>query len=154
MYTPVNPSFTILKWGLRGSKLYRRVFVMLLQMYIYEKGIWCILFAKNLQNSRKQFRNEEYFVIICFLISLFLVPRESWTRVVAFFEYIYLYFTYMHFDITSFFNFSYCPKTGQLRRFVPLCFKIFLSYLWKTLLETLLYACMSLKYLGCTETLI
>ena len=28
MYTPVNPSFTIKKWGLRGSKLYRRVFVM------------------------------------------------------------------------------------------------------------------------------
>ena len=29
MYTPVNPSFTIKKWGLRGSKLYRHVFVML-----------------------------------------------------------------------------------------------------------------------------
>ena len=28
MYTPVKPSFTILKWGLRESKLYRRVFVM------------------------------------------------------------------------------------------------------------------------------
>ena len=28
MYTPVNPSFTIYKWGLRGSKLYRYVFVM------------------------------------------------------------------------------------------------------------------------------
>ena len=28
MYTPVNHSFPILKWGLRGSKLYRRVFVM------------------------------------------------------------------------------------------------------------------------------
>ena len=28
MYTPVNPSFTIYKWGLRGSKLYRHVFVM------------------------------------------------------------------------------------------------------------------------------
>ena len=28
MYTPVNPSFTKKKWGLRGSKLYRRVFVM------------------------------------------------------------------------------------------------------------------------------
>ena len=28
MYSPVNPSFTIQKWGLRGSKLYRRVFVM------------------------------------------------------------------------------------------------------------------------------
>ena len=28
MYTPVNPSFIIYKWGLRGSKLYRHVFVM------------------------------------------------------------------------------------------------------------------------------
>ena len=28
MHTPVNPSFTIQKWGLRGSKLYRYVFVM------------------------------------------------------------------------------------------------------------------------------
>ena len=28
MYTPVNPSFTIFKWGLRGSKLYRCVFMM------------------------------------------------------------------------------------------------------------------------------
>ena len=28
MYTPVNPSFTILKCGLKGSKLYRHVFVM------------------------------------------------------------------------------------------------------------------------------
>ena len=25
MYTPVNPIFTIYKWGLRGSKLYRRI---------------------------------------------------------------------------------------------------------------------------------
>ena len=30
MYTPVNSNFTIYeKWGFRGSKLYRRVFVML-----------------------------------------------------------------------------------------------------------------------------
>ena len=28
MYTPVNPSFTIQKWGLRGSKLFRHVFLM------------------------------------------------------------------------------------------------------------------------------
>ena len=28
MYTPVNPSFTVYKLGLRGSKLYRYVFVM------------------------------------------------------------------------------------------------------------------------------
>ena len=29
MYTPVNPSFTIWKWGLRGSKLCRYVFMMI-----------------------------------------------------------------------------------------------------------------------------
>ena len=28
MYTRVNPSFTIQKWGLRGSTLYRYVFMM------------------------------------------------------------------------------------------------------------------------------
>ena len=28
IHTPVNPSFTIWKWGLRGSTLYRHVFVM------------------------------------------------------------------------------------------------------------------------------
>ena len=32
MYTPVNPSFTKRKWGLRGSKLYRYVFVMYLRI--------------------------------------------------------------------------------------------------------------------------
>ena len=35
MYTPVNPSFTIEKWGLRGSKLYRHVFVMALDFYVW-----------------------------------------------------------------------------------------------------------------------
>ena len=29
IYTPVNPGFTIQKWGLRGSKFYRHVFPML-----------------------------------------------------------------------------------------------------------------------------
>ena len=40
MYTPVNPSFTILKWGLRGLKLYRYVFVMVTQIGLLpsEKG--------------------------------------------------------------------------------------------------------------------
>ena len=28
MSTPINPSFTIKKWGLKGLKLYRHVFVM------------------------------------------------------------------------------------------------------------------------------
>ena len=31
MYIPVNPSFTIIKWGLRGSKLHRHVFMMVKQ---------------------------------------------------------------------------------------------------------------------------
>ena len=43
MYTPVNPSFTIQKWGLRGSTLYRQVFVMrpLLEM-IKHLPIWIV----------------------------------------------------------------------------------------------------------------
>ena len=40
MHTPVNPSFTIQKWGLRGSKLHMHVFVMnysgLARKVIYE----------------------------------------------------------------------------------------------------------------------
>ena len=32
MYTPVNPSLTISKWGLRGPELYRFVSVMRLSM--------------------------------------------------------------------------------------------------------------------------
>ena len=33
---PVIPSFTIQKWGLRGSKLYRRVFVMIFTGHIFD----------------------------------------------------------------------------------------------------------------------
>ena len=35
IYTPVNPSSTIWKWGLRRSKLYRHVFVMLIVYFHY-----------------------------------------------------------------------------------------------------------------------
>ena len=43
LYTPVNPSFTILKWGLRGCSLHGHVFVMsraygYFSRYIDEKG--------------------------------------------------------------------------------------------------------------------
>ena len=41
MHTPVNPSFTILKWGLRGSKLYRYVFVM-------ERGLYSDICVCNI----------------------------------------------------------------------------------------------------------
>ena len=41
MYTAVNPSFTLQKWGLRGSKRYRSVFVMWSQKASqYERCIW------------------------------------------------------------------------------------------------------------------
>ena len=30
MYTPLNPSFTIQKWGLRGSKIYRYMYVFVM----------------------------------------------------------------------------------------------------------------------------
>ena len=36
MYTPVNPSFTIWKWGWRGSKLYRFVFVMYAKKWLWQ----------------------------------------------------------------------------------------------------------------------
>ena len=35
MYIPLNPSFTIYNWGLRGSELYRNVFLM----YIVKLGL-------------------------------------------------------------------------------------------------------------------
>ena len=39
MFTPLNPSFIIYKWGLRGTKLYRHVFVM---WETASPGIWII----------------------------------------------------------------------------------------------------------------
>ena len=39
MYTPVNPSFTMEKWGIRGSILYRYVYVIFLsaiQFFIFD----------------------------------------------------------------------------------------------------------------------
>ena len=41
MYTPVNPSFTILKWALRGSKLYRYVFVMVKKSETERQSVEC-----------------------------------------------------------------------------------------------------------------
>ena len=35
MYTPVNSSFTIQKWGLRGSKLYTRVLQKVLSLIVF-----------------------------------------------------------------------------------------------------------------------
>ena len=54
IYTPVNPSFfTISKWGLRGSDLYRLVFVM-------ETGalnVWAILAINGKQNRSRRLPN-------------------------------------------------------------------------------------------------
>ena len=51
MYTPVNPSFTIQKWGLRGSKLYRYVFEMFQSCIISNRNF--VLLTNNfLRNVR------------------------------------------------------------------------------------------------------
>ena len=50
MYTPVNPSFTIQKWGLSGSKVYRRCFVMerdILAISIYYSSSDAILWDQK-----------------------------------------------------------------------------------------------------------
>ena len=39
MYTLVYPSFTIWNWGLSGSKLYRHVFLMQMQIPVFEMQI-------------------------------------------------------------------------------------------------------------------
>ena len=42
MFTPVNPTFAIKKWGLRGSNLYRYVFVMFVTLLFF---LWCLWMA-------------------------------------------------------------------------------------------------------------
>ena len=54
MYTPVNPSFTKLKWGLRGSKLYRHVFVIFIgrtcQKVLF-LTLWLLCFRRGMRNN-------------------------------------------------------------------------------------------------------
>ena len=47
MYTPVNPSFTIYKWGVRGSSLHGHVFVI--------RFTGCYICARNRQLPFKTF---------------------------------------------------------------------------------------------------
>ena len=56
MYTPVNPSFTIEKWGLRGTKLYRRVFVMLTTSIK-------VICSKSLQSRFNRRQTDDIFLI-------------------------------------------------------------------------------------------
>ena len=56
MYTPVNPRFTIEKWGLRGSKLFRRVFVT-----SKSNESWfptCILRLRNIMHNYQNFQHK------------------------------------------------------------------------------------------------
>ena len=61
MYTPVNPGFTIYKWGLRGSKLYRHVFVM-------HSSIMMMLYITVV--SVKTLSNGSHFLIAGHLLSI------------------------------------------------------------------------------------
>ena len=53
MYTPVNPIFTIQKWGFRGSKLYRRVFVMVIAAFPRRLHLYCLVCRKTNGKSEK-----------------------------------------------------------------------------------------------------
>ena len=53
MYTPVNPSYTKQKWGLRGSKLYKCVFVTVIDI---EKSCW---------EEKQVERNDERHSLMC-----------------------------------------------------------------------------------------
>ena len=60
IYTPINTSFTIQKWGLRGSKLYRHVFVINRGIHIFlflflDKNIYC---GYSLEAPRRGASNE------------------------------------------------------------------------------------------------
>ena len=65
MYTPVNPSFTIQKWGLRGSVLYRYVFVMCNPMHTH-----------NMWSCRKKKKKKK---ILCIKV---FINKEPWLTVV------------------------------------------------------------------------
>ena len=48
MYTPVNPSFTIQKWGVRGYKSHGNVILMLSKYQAFQSllvNVHCILFV-------------------------------------------------------------------------------------------------------------
>ena len=64
MHTPVNPTFTIWKWGLRGSELYRYVFVM--NRYFYDK-LFCTRCSKhlNVKGNRYTFEGDNSIKIVC-----------------------------------------------------------------------------------------
>ena len=65
MYTPVNPSFTIQKWGLWGSKLYRHVFVMVspASSQITKTRLFKYIENFTIKNENFQMKNADNFHI-------------------------------------------------------------------------------------------
>ena len=58
MYTPVNPRFTIQKWGLRGSKLYRHVYVIGTAVHLSRPETFGGLWGSNTASvSMKKYEN-------------------------------------------------------------------------------------------------
>ena len=55
MFTHVNPSFTIQKWGLKGSKLYRHVFVMVFDRCMNARLYFSIITSLNVCNMAPGF---------------------------------------------------------------------------------------------------
>ena len=90
IYTPVNPSFTVWKWGLRGSKLYRHAFMMMLIWSIdYTcKRLWSLRkhaysnILKILPSKKGKFsdKNSDIFSYFCSKHRLWVLVRTALTR--------------------------------------------------------------------------
>ena len=66
MNTPVNPSFTLLNWGVRGYKSHGHVFMM-----PCERGVFKSYYLPISEKSEKHVHILPNFIIYCVTISLF-----------------------------------------------------------------------------------
>ena len=92
---PVNPSFTIQKWGLRGSKLYRHVFVMVPEIWFFRKETLNVAVSKAFSVNDLYYIHSMRYGPFCevralntsstgvSLISILLSPEASLDSVIA-----------------------------------------------------------------------
>ena len=67
MYTPVKPSFTIYKWGVKGSSLHRFVFVMInTRKYHWKQKRGVSRQRKYCQNSIRAIETMVHICQVCY----------------------------------------------------------------------------------------
>ena len=83
IYTPVNPSFTMWKWGLRGSNFYRHVFVMQTNLIVgfvvrWHKQVKQNIKLKQNKNNNKNGRvSEKLLKILEFLSDTYIITIRT-----------------------------------------------------------------------------